>query len=168
MGWSGRREKGFVRLRKQKGDRKRVGRGLWVVSSRSSDGTLWQVGGGGASRFGRGLGRPWGRVARVYLRSKSKSSERSNFGFEWGVMRVEWRGRSQKRSENSEPHAIIRGAELPFASNSALADPLTFGNAVLGPSRTAAPPTSASRRTDPCFLPHYFTVTSTLNTPVHS
>ena len=55
----------------------------------------WAVGGGrerrrsgrrvvgdGGSRFGRGRGRPWGRVARVFLRSKAKVSEWSNFGGE--------------------------------------------------------------------------------------
>jgi hypothetical protein len=33
------------------------------------------------SRAGRG--RPWGRVARVFLRSKGKVSEWRNFGVEW-------------------------------------------------------------------------------------
>jgi hypothetical protein len=33
----------------------------------------------GASRFGPGRGRPWGRVARVFLRSTAKVSEWSNF-----------------------------------------------------------------------------------------
>ena len=36
----------------------------------------------GGLRFGRGRGRPWGRVARVFLRSKVESSEWSNFGGE--------------------------------------------------------------------------------------
>jgi hypothetical protein len=41
-----------------------------------------RVDGGGTLGFGRGQGRPWGRVARVYLRRKVKSSEWSNFGVE--------------------------------------------------------------------------------------
>ena len=47
-----------------------------------SGGALRRVDEYGASRFGPGLGRPWGRVARVFLRSKVKVSEWSNFGGE--------------------------------------------------------------------------------------
>ncbi len=47
-----------------------------------SGGALRWVDEYGASRFGPGLGRPWGRVARVFLRSKVKVSEWSNFGGE--------------------------------------------------------------------------------------
>jgi hypothetical protein len=38
---------------------------------------------GGASRFGPGRGRPWGRVARGFIGSKVKVSEWRNFGVEW-------------------------------------------------------------------------------------
>ena len=41
-----------------------------------------RVDGEGASRFGRGRGRPWGRVARAFIGSKVKSSEWRNFGVE--------------------------------------------------------------------------------------
>jgi hypothetical protein len=59
--------------------------GQWMVS-----GAAVGVGGGmgghvdreGALRFGAGRGRPWGRVARGFLRSKVKVSEWSNFGSE--------------------------------------------------------------------------------------
>ena len=46
-------------------------------------GALRRVDGEGASRFGPGRGRPWGRVARVFLGSKEKVSEWRNFGVEW-------------------------------------------------------------------------------------
>src|SRR5712692_5113794 len=48
---------------------------LWSADLRRVDGQ-------GASRFGRGSGRPWGRVARVSVRSKVKRREWSNFGRE--------------------------------------------------------------------------------------
>jgi hypothetical protein len=38
-----------------------------------------RVDGDGGLRFGRGRGRPWGRVARGFFRSKVESSEWSNF-----------------------------------------------------------------------------------------
>ncbi len=45
-------------------------------------GAVGRVDGEGASRFGPGRGRPWGRVARGFVRSKVKSSEWSNLGGE--------------------------------------------------------------------------------------
>jgi len=45
-------------------------------------GPLRRVDGEGASRFGPGRGRPWGRVARGFIRSKVKVSEWRNFGVE--------------------------------------------------------------------------------------
>jgi len=54
-----------VCVRRQESERVRVG----GVGSTDGEGGL---------RFGRGLGRPWRRVARVSLRSKVKRRERSN------------------------------------------------------------------------------------------
>jgi len=48
-----------------------------------SRGALRRVDEERACDFGRGLGRPWGRVARVKLRGKVKSSEWWIFGVEW-------------------------------------------------------------------------------------
>src|SRR5229473_8464627 len=54
---------------------------LNVGSGAGSGGEL-RADGEGGSRFGLGRGRPWGRVARVFLRSKAKVSEWSNLGGE--------------------------------------------------------------------------------------
>ena len=48
-----------------------------------SRGALRRVDEDRACDFGRGLGQPWGRVARVKLRGKVKSSEWWIFGVEW-------------------------------------------------------------------------------------
>ena len=53
-----------------------------VGSVAGSDGALQRMDREEASRFGRGRGRPWGRVARERLGSKVKRSEWSNFGGE--------------------------------------------------------------------------------------
>src|SRR6266852_9765600 len=58
-----------VCVRRQESERVRVG----GVGSTDGEGGL---------RFGRGLGRPWRRVARVSFRSKVKRREWSNFGRE--------------------------------------------------------------------------------------
>jgi hypothetical protein len=57
----------------------------WVVSGGrwvAGRGAGRRVGEDGASRFGPEQGRPWGRVARLCLAGKVKSSEWSNFGAE--------------------------------------------------------------------------------------
>jgi hypothetical protein len=81
-------EKGFVRVWKRKdcfggrGDDRE--RGQSVVGSESpSDDALRRVDRSGASRFGPGQERPWGRVARGLLRSKVIVSEWQIFGVEW-------------------------------------------------------------------------------------
>src|SRR5258707_14492569 len=65
--------------------------------------------GDGGLRFGRGRGRPWGRVARGFLRSKVKSSEWSNFGGE-RLLGAANGDRPKRRIQESKSNPIDGGA----------------------------------------------------------
>jgi hypothetical protein len=69
-----------------------TGEGAWLVGLR-------RVNEEEASRFGPGQGRPWGRVARVSLRSKAKRRERSNFGREWQLGAANGDGGGRRSAE---------------------------------------------------------------------
>src|SRR6266404_3143311 len=68
-----------------------------------------RVDGDGGLRFVPGRGRPWGRVARVFLRSKVKVSEWSNFGGERPLGAANG-DRPKRRIQESKSNPIDGGA----------------------------------------------------------
>ncbi len=63
----------------------------------------------GGLGFEPGRGRPWGRVARVFLRSKVESSEWSNFGGE-RLLGAANGNRPKRRIQESKSNPIDGGA----------------------------------------------------------
>jgi len=68
-----------------------------------------QVDEDGGLGFQRGRGRPWGRVARVFFRSKVESSEWSNFGGE-RLLGAANGNRPKRRIQESKSNPIDGGA----------------------------------------------------------
>src|SRR5882762_10301182 len=98
----------------------------------------------GPSRFGRGRGRPWGRVARGFFKSKVETSEWSNFGGE-RLLGAANGDRPKRRIQVSKSNPIDGGAcSLRLRLKLAL-NPRSGRTAVWGTWRRASSPDELQR-----------------------